>query len=132
MFGWQTLALDGGAETWRLRGYGDHLEESSPNLRKQMSEIGAPAGFEDVVASIEEIAGDDPATPAHWSVTFGVEDADATAAQASQLGGTVITQPFDAPWVRMAVLADPGGATFIVSRFAPENRGVARPPRRPG
>ena len=30
--------------------------------------------------------------------------------------------PFDAPWVRMTVIADPQGATFIASKFVPENK----------
>jgi uncharacterized protein len=87
-----------------------------------MAEAGAPKGFEDVVATINPIADDQPDTPAHWSVTFGVADADATAAKAAELGGTVIVPPFDAPWVRMTVIADPQGATFIASKFAPENK----------
>ena len=33
--------------------------------------------------------------------------------------------PFDAPWVRMTVIADPQGAVFIASKFVPENRDVA-------
>src|SRR5213082_2050221 len=36
VFGWQTLALDGGAEMWTLPGYGDHLELDNPGLRTQM------------------------------------------------------------------------------------------------
>jgi uncharacterized protein len=55
-------------------------------------------------------------------VTFAVTDADATAAKAAELGGKVIVPPFDAPCVGMAVIADPPGATFIASKFAPENR----------
>jgi predicted enzyme related to lactoylglutathione lyase len=58
-------------------------------------------------------------------VTFATDDADATAAKASELGGKVIVPPFDAPWVRMAVIADPQGATFITSKFVPENRDLA-------
>jgi uncharacterized protein len=58
-------------------------------------------------------------------VTFGVEDADATAARAVELGGRVLVAPFDAPWVRMAVIADPAGAMFTASKFVPENRDVA-------
>jgi hypothetical protein len=125
VFGWQTLALDGGAEMWTLPGYGDHLEQDNPDLRKQMAEAGAPAGFEDVVASISPIPDDQPDVPAHWNVTFAVDDADATAAKATELGGKVIVPPFDAPWVRMTVLADPQGATFIASKFVPENRDLA-------
>jgi predicted enzyme related to lactoylglutathione lyase len=126
VFGWQTLPLDGGAQMWTLPGYGDHLEEADPELRKRMAEAGAPAGFEDAVASINPIADDQPDVPAHWSVTFAVDDADATAARATELGGKVAVPPFDAPWVRMTVIADPQGATFIASKFVPENRDLGR------
>ena len=122
VFGWTTLALGGGAEMWTLPGYGDHLEESDPEIRKRVAEVGGPAGFEDVVASINPIGDDQPDTPAHWSVTFGVDDADASAAKAAELGGKVVVAPFDAPWVRMTVLSDPQGATFIASQFVLENK----------
>jgi predicted enzyme related to lactoylglutathione lyase len=123
VFGWKTLALPGGVEFWTLPGYGDHLEANySPGLRKQVEEVGGPKGFEDVVAAINMIPGDQPDTPAHWSVTFATDDADATAAKAKELGGDVVVSPFDAPWVRATVLADPQGATFIASKFVPENR----------
>jgi predicted enzyme related to lactoylglutathione lyase len=51
-----------------------------------------------------------------------VEDANAAAAKATELGGAVLVPPFDAPWVRMTILADPQGATFAASRFTPENK----------
>ena len=63
-----------------------------------------------------------PMSPPHWSVTFAVDDADATAAKAAELGGQVVVPPFDAPWVRMTVITDPQGATFIASKFVPENK----------
>ena len=126
VFGWTTLVLEGGAEMWTLPGYGDHLEERTPGLRKMVAQSGGPVGFEDVVASILPLADDQTDVPAHWNVTFAVDDADATAAKAKELGGTVIVPPFDAPWVRMAVLADPAGASFIASKFVPENRDLAR------
>ena len=126
VFGWTTLVLDGGAEMWTLPGYGDHLEERTPGLRKMVAQSGGPVGFEDVVASILPLADDQTDVPAHWNVTFAVDYADATAAKAKELGGTVIVPPFDAPWVRMAVLADPAGASFIASKFVPENRDLAR------
>jgi predicted enzyme related to lactoylglutathione lyase len=122
VFSWRTLTLDGGAQMWTLPGYGDHLERDNPDLRKQMEEAGAPKGFEDVVASINPIPDDQPDTPPHWSVTFAVDDADATAARATELGGKAIVSPFDAPWVRITVISDPQGATFIASKFVPENR----------
>src|SRR5438034_11192597 len=52
VFGWETLGLGGGAEMWRLTGYGDFLAQSDPELRKRMAQGGAPDGFEDVVASL--------------------------------------------------------------------------------
>jgi predicted enzyme related to lactoylglutathione lyase len=128
VFGWRTLTLEGGVEMWTLPGYGDHLEQGHPDLRKQMAEVDAPAGFEDVVAAITPIPDDQPDVAAHWNVTFGVDDADATAAMATELGGTVMVPPFDAPWVRMTVIADPAGATFIASKFVPENRDLAGQP----
>jgi predicted enzyme related to lactoylglutathione lyase len=125
VFGWEVLELPGGAEMWTQPGYGDYLERDNPDLRKQVAEAGGPPGFEDVVASINPIPDDQPDTPAHWSVTFGVDDADAIAAKATELGGKVLAAPFDAPWVRMTVLADPQGATFIASKFVPENKDLA-------
>jgi hypothetical protein len=122
VFGWTTLALPGGAEMWTLPGYGDYLERDNPGLRKLTADAGAPEEFVDVVASLNPIADDQPDTPVHWSVTFAVDDADAIATKASGLGGEVVVPPFDAPWVRMTVIADPQGATFIASKFVPENR----------
>ena len=121
----QRSAGDGGPELWTLSGFGDFLKRDNPDLRKQMAEAGAPDGFEDVVASIAPIPDDQPDTPAHWSVICAVDNADATAAKATELGGNVIVPPFDAPWVRMTVLGDPQGATFIASKFVPENKDLA-------
>jgi len=120
VFGWELLDV-GGAGMWRLRGYGDHLEQSDPELRKRMADAGGPDGFEDVVASVRTTAADEPP---RWSVTFGVESADAAADRAAELGGRVVSPPTDAPWSRTTVIADPQGATFIASQFAPENREV--------
>lgn len=124
VFGWRTAGIGGGAEGWTLPGYGDWLErEHHPGLRQRMTAAGAPQGFEDVVGSIIPIADDQPP---HWSVTFATADADATAAKAAELGGTVIVPPFDAPWstdmytIRITVIADPQGATFTASKFVPK------------
>ena len=37
----------------------------------------------------------------------------------------MIAPPFDAPWVRMAVIADPQGAMFVASKFVPENKDLS-------
>jgi uncharacterized protein len=117
VFGWEVLDT-GGFPAWALPGYGDFLESRNPGMREGMAEMGAPERFEDVVASIVPGTDEEP----HWDVTFAVDDADAVAERAEELGGRVVVPPFDAPWVRMTILADPQGATVTASKFVPENR----------
>jgi predicted enzyme related to lactoylglutathione lyase len=125
VFGWRLLDLGPGAGSmWCLPGYGDFLERGDPGLRERVRQLGGPEGFEDVVAGLNPIADDQPA---HWSVAFSVDDADAIAERAAQLGGRVVVPPFAAPWVKMTVIADPQGATFTASQFAPENRDLGSP-----
>jgi len=53
--------------------------------------------------------------PPHWMIYVAVEHADAVAARAKELGGTVLAGPFDVfDAGRMAVLQDPAGAVFSV------------------
>jgi hypothetical protein len=60
-----------------------------------------------------------PGVPSHWHVYFGTDDADATAAKAVELGGSIVVPPFDTPVGRIAVLSDPQGAMFSVIKNAP-------------
>lgn len=53
-------------------------------------------------------------TPAHWRVTFEVEDCAATVARCVELGGAVLTGPLNLPVGDYALLADPQGGTFGV------------------
>jgi uncharacterized protein len=120
LFGWETLALGGGAMAWTLPGYGDFVQQSDPELRERMAGAGVPEGFGDVIATLHPIADDQLDVPPHWSVTFAVDDADATAERAAELGAQVVVPPFDAPFVRMTVITDPQGATFTASEFVPQ------------
>ena len=61
-----------------------------------------------------------PGTPNHWHVYFATADADATAARATELGGSVLVPPFDTPVGRIAVLRDPQGAAFSILQPAGE------------
>lgn len=126
-FGWEAAALDLGngnrATLLRLPGYGDFLEATSdPDIRSRQAAVDAPPGFEDVVAWLEPRraarSGDD--VPSHWALTFAVDDPDGIAERAAILGGGVVVPPFDAGPTRVAVLSDPKGAVFSVSRFDPE------------
>jgi uncharacterized protein len=126
VFGWKALGMGGEFSMWALPGYGDHLERINPGTRARMAELGAPEGFEDVVASLNPIPGDQSEVPPHWGVTFAVDDADAIAVKAGELGGQVVVPPFDAPWVRTTVITDPQGATFTASKFVPENKSLGQ------
>ena len=119
VFGWETFTLAAGREMWTMPGYGDHLGRENPPERERLVDMGAPEGFEDVVAGLDRIADDQPA---RWSVTFAVADAEAIAQRAVELGGTVIVPPLDVPWLRITVIADPQGATFIASQLVPANQ----------
>jgi predicted enzyme related to lactoylglutathione lyase len=55
--------------------------------------------------------------PAHWLVYFGVDDTDATAAKATELGATTVVAPTDIPPGRFAILADPDGAVFAIIKM---------------
>lgn len=53
--------------------------------------------------------------PPHWGIYIEVENAEAAAAKAKQLGGIVVAPPFDVmDFGRMAVVQDPTGAYFCV------------------
>ena len=55
----------------------------------------------------------------YWMTYFYVGDVDETARTAQQQGGEVLVAPFDMPYGRMAVLADPTGVRFSVMNPQP-------------
>jgi uncharacterized protein len=120
-FGWEVVDI-GGSPMWALPGYGEFLDRLNPGTLAGFAESGAPAGFENVVASMALIAADDATTEPHWGVTFGVADTDASAKLAVELGGRLVSGPVDAPWVRFAVIADPQGAVFTASQYVPQSQ----------
>jgi predicted enzyme related to lactoylglutathione lyase len=122
VFGWEVESFgvgEGGFTMLRRPGYGDFLAQSDPEIRERQEADGAPAGYADAVAFVMELTDEQPDVPAHWSVTFATDDADATAARAEALGGTVVVPPFDAEPVRMTVLTDPQGAQFTATKYQP-------------
>src|SRR5262249_29173173 len=66
--------------------------------------------------------------PAHWSVYYATDDADASLALVRKLGGAVVTGAEDTPYGRLATASDPTGAVFKL-RQAPS---ASWPPRRHG
>ena len=55
---------------------------------------------------------------AAWIVDFWVADVDEAVRAAEANGGSVLAGPLDLPIGRTAVLADPAGAPFSVTRIA--------------
>ena len=73
------------------------------------------------VAGVMQITPEMGEFPPHWSVYFGVDNADATVEQAQSLGATVFLPPTDIVPVegepamgRFAAMADPQGAVFSI------------------
>jgi hypothetical protein len=56
--------------------------------------------------------------PPVWGIYFAVDDTDATVAEATRRGATLINGPVDIPVGRFAVLMDPQGAVFSVIKTA--------------
>ncbi|MGH2952764.1 MAG: VOC family protein [Solirubrobacterales bacterium] len=108
LFGWggDTFELgDAEVTLFRLPGYeGGEPEQPVPR---------------DVIATMLPLGDEHPAdAPPHWSVDFWVDDVGAAADAAGRLGGAVVAPPYDIPAARMrqAVLADPQGAAFSVTK----------------
>jgi len=64
--------------------------------------------------------------PPHWMVYFGVDDTDAAAQRVAANGGQVRHGPFDSPYGRIVVVADPNGA--VLSLIDPSRAVPAQPP----
>ena len=100
LFGWRTSAMpfEGGEYTvWHLPG------EREPEPR---------TGVGGMMPMVSEQWPTD--VPVQWRVYFAVEDTDATAARAEELGGRVAVPSFDSDVGRIAVLNDPMGVPFSV------------------
>jgi predicted enzyme related to lactoylglutathione lyase len=110
VFGWETDTFDlgeGEITMWRVPGYvgGEPEQPVSREVVGVMLPTSGDRSPEDVSA--------------RWSVDFWVDDIDATADKAAALGGEVVVSPFDTSVGTSAVLADPQGAAFSVSKVGP-------------
>jgi predicted enzyme related to lactoylglutathione lyase len=56
--------------------------------------------------------------PPYWMIFFGVDNADSAAERVTTGGGQVHVPPFDTPFGRMTVVADPNGAILGLSAAA--------------
>lgn len=72
------------------------------------------------VAGMMEIAPEMGPMPPSWGIYVDVEDPDATASKATELGANVFVPPTDFPGGRFALIADPQGAAFGVVKTVPQ------------
>jgi uncharacterized protein len=104
-----------GAEVFYELVFGWHPEERPMG---PVAYVGWRLGDRIVAGMMPPLADDFPADlPAYWTVYFAVADADATAARAAELGGSILVPPRDIPRGRLAALRDPHGALFSVIAF---------------
>lgn len=82
--------------------------EGAPPAYRTFEVDGRPVG------GIGDLTGAPEGTPSHWVGYFSVADVDAAVATAERGGGRVLGPAQDTPFGRMAELADPFGATFMV------------------
>ncbi len=106
LFGWEPETFDmGDAEITMLKlpGYVGG-EPQQPVAR-------------DVIATLAPTQGPEEGPP-HWNVDFWIRDVDEAVATTAELGGKVITGPYDIPdlGMRQAVIADPQGATLSLTQ----------------
>jgi len=65
--------------------------------------------------------------PPHWNAYVAVDSCDETVRRASELGGTVLAEPFDIPDAgRMAVIRDPQGAVLALWQRDSAHPGAAK------
>jgi predicted enzyme related to lactoylglutathione lyase len=90
------------------------------------SEIPEAPDYTEFLVGDESIAGawemntNVPAgAPNFWLVYFGVDDVDAAARKAVELGGRQLNEPQDFPGGRFAIVNDPQGATFGLMQTEP-------------
>ncbi len=89
-------------------GWDTHVASDVPEFRYTTLGEGhnGLAGIMDASAFLPE------GVPAHWSIYFGVTDADASLARVVELGGAVVMAAEDTPYGRLAAATDSTGAMF--------------------
>ncbi|MFQ5968028.1 MAG: VOC family protein [Acidimicrobiia bacterium] len=117
MFSWTDLGVpDGGAAK---AFYGELFGWQFKDLpgRGDLPYSMAMVGSHDVAAVYQQ-GPQQAGTPPAWMSYINVEDADKVATRASELGGSVVAEPFEAEGAgRLAVISDPTGA--VVSLWQP-------------
>jgi len=102
VFGWSTHVV-GDSSEFRYTVVVDPEVPQAPGVPEGAGQL---AGVMDSAGFLPE------GVPAHWAVYFAVADTDAAATRVVELGGSVSQAAEDTPYGRLAVVADPQGASF--------------------
>jgi uncharacterized protein len=97
---------------WDTDAVGDSDEFRYTTMRDPSGE-GELAGIMDASAFLPD------GVPAHWSIYWAVDNADATVAKVKALGGSIVADAVDTPYGRLATAADPAGAQFKLRQTNP-------------
>ena len=98
LFGWTPQAVPMGPMTYNL-------------FKKDGKDVG---GMMQITANMGNV-------PPHWLAYVAVDDCDASAKRAEQLGGKICVPPTDIPNVgRFALVTDPVGATLGIIKLSPK------------
>jgi predicted enzyme related to lactoylglutathione lyase len=105
VFGWETESFGLGDDemtVWKRPGYVGG-EPQQPVAR-------------DVIAAMLPAGGDE--APPRWSVDFWIADVDVAVSAVTELGGQLVSEPYDIPntGLRQAVITDPQGATLSLTQ----------------
>ena len=89
--------------------------------------VGPGAGIGGIMETPAELKAQ--GVPPNWTGYVAVDDVDASAAQVTELGGTVMRTPQDIPGIgRFAIVADPTGAVIAIMTPAPLEGPRPQPP----
>jgi hypothetical protein len=99
--------FDAASAFYTALGWTPRVMSDEPQFRYAVDEV-----------SDQQYAGimDDPRSgvpgPSYWLTYFATDDADATAARVTELGGTIVRGPEDTPFGRLLNVSDPRGTQF--------------------
>jgi predicted enzyme related to lactoylglutathione lyase len=86
------------------------LPDAPPEVSYKTIHVG-----DSIVGGISGMGGDSPPS---WMTYFALDDVDAGFERTRELGGELLSEPFDSPYGRYAVVRDPQGAVFSLIRPA--------------
>jgi predicted enzyme related to lactoylglutathione lyase len=109
-----------GAKAFYGTVFGYEYEQMGDGTNFQYSTIKRSDG--EVIGGIGAMGAEEPADMApEWTTYFNVADTDAMAAKAVELGATVLREPWDTPFGRMAMIQGPQGETFSIAQAPPQS-----------